>query len=138
MQGLQKNIGDRIRELREKKGLSQEELAEMCHLHRTYVGLIERGRRNLSLATIEVVAGALGVSIAELFSGLDVPTSAGHGKAPSGVPPTSNLAAQIAAIRDILIGAKLTDSRRFAELVEKHVRKTAADRLVGSPRKGFE
>lgn len=60
-------FGKRVRSLREKKGRSQEAFAEDCGLDRTYISGIERGRRNLSLRNIEVIAKALGISIAELF-----------------------------------------------------------------------
>jgi transcriptional regulator with XRE-family HTH domain len=57
----------RLRELRRSKGLSQEALAELCGLHRTYVGSVERGERNISLDNIERLAAALGVAARELF-----------------------------------------------------------------------
>jgi len=60
-------FGRRVRQLRSERGWSQERLAEECGLHRTYVGGIERGERNVSLVNIEKIASALGVSIAELF-----------------------------------------------------------------------
>jgi transcriptional regulator with XRE-family HTH domain len=47
--------------LRKGKGCSQEELAEVCGYHRRYVGGIERGERNITIATLEALAGALGV-----------------------------------------------------------------------------
>lgn len=59
--GLQAIIADNVRRLRLAKGLSQEALAEVCGYHRTYVGGIERGERNISIATLEALAGALGV-----------------------------------------------------------------------------
>jgi transcriptional regulator with XRE-family HTH domain len=58
----------RIRELRGTRGWSQERLAEEADLHRTYVGGIERGLRNVSLWNIAKLAHAFGVPIAELFS----------------------------------------------------------------------
>jgi transcriptional regulator with XRE-family HTH domain len=61
-------FGERIRELRALRGWSQERLAEEADLHRTYVGGIERGLRNISLWNIAKLAHAFGVSIAELFS----------------------------------------------------------------------
>ena len=56
-----------LRELRTKKGLSQEALALDCGLDRTYIGGIERGERNVSLVNIEKIAAALGVSVRVLF-----------------------------------------------------------------------
>jgi transcriptional regulator with XRE-family HTH domain len=63
-------FGQRLRELRNAKGLSQEAFAAACGLDRTYISGIERGRRNVSLRNIEVVADALGVSLAELMKGV--------------------------------------------------------------------
>ena len=60
-------FGARVRALREAQGLSQEAFAEKCHLHRTYVGGIERGERNPSLKNIAALAAALGVSPASFF-----------------------------------------------------------------------
>lgn len=57
----------RIRELRKKLWLSQEELAEKCKLHRTYIGIIERGEKNPCLENIEILAKSLGVEIKDLF-----------------------------------------------------------------------
>jgi transcriptional regulator with XRE-family HTH domain len=61
-------FGQRVRELRVKKGLSQEALALACDLDRTYIGGIERGERNVSLVNIQKIATALGVSARDLFS----------------------------------------------------------------------
>ena len=55
-----------MRELRKAAGFSQESLADLCGLDRTYIGGIERGERNVSLRNIEVIARALKVSISEL------------------------------------------------------------------------
>lgn len=63
-------FGQRLRELRNAKGLSQEAFAAACGLDRTYISGIERGRRNVSLRNIEVIAKALGVSLSELMKGL--------------------------------------------------------------------
>lgn len=63
-------FGDRLRQLRKKVGLSQEAFAVKCGLDRTYISGIERGRRNVSLRNIEIIARALGVSISELTQGL--------------------------------------------------------------------
>lgn len=61
-------LADNIRTFRKMKGLSQEGLAEICNLHRTYVGSVERGERNVTLSTLEVIAEALGVSVPELLT----------------------------------------------------------------------
>ena len=63
-----RQFGDRIRTLRQPLGLSQEALAERAGLHRTYVGSIERGERNVSLENIHLLAEALGVPAAALLS----------------------------------------------------------------------
>ena len=60
-------FGDRVRELRKEKELSQEELADKAGLHRTYIGMIERGEKNITLTNIEKIAKALDVSIIELM-----------------------------------------------------------------------
>jgi transcriptional regulator with XRE-family HTH domain len=59
--GLHEVIAANVRRLRKGRGLSQEALAEECGYHRTYVGGIERGERNITIATLEALAGALGV-----------------------------------------------------------------------------
>jgi transcriptional regulator with XRE-family HTH domain len=58
-----KKFGETIRRLREAKGLSQERLAELSGLHRTYVGGVERGERNIGLINIGRLAKTLGVSV---------------------------------------------------------------------------
>lgn len=63
------NFGNRIRELRKLKGLSQEELAHNANLHRTYVGMIERGEKNITLINVEKLAIALGVNVRDFFDG---------------------------------------------------------------------
>lgn len=67
MSSLRKNFGKRIRQLRQEKGWSQEELGEKAKLHRTYIGMIERAEKNITLENIEKLAKALGVSIASFF-----------------------------------------------------------------------
>ena len=57
-----------LRALRLARGWSQEKMAEKCGLHRTYVGAIERGERNVTLETLSALALALGVSAAELIT----------------------------------------------------------------------
>ena len=61
-------LADNIRAYRKVRHISQEELADMCDLHRTYVGSVERGERNVTLSTLEIFAVALGVSVPELLT----------------------------------------------------------------------
>nr|WP_290492519.1 helix-turn-helix transcriptional regulator [Alcanivorax sp.] len=61
-------LADNLRAYRKSKHLSQEELADMCDLHRTYVGSVERGERNVTLSSLETLASALGVSVPELLT----------------------------------------------------------------------
>jgi transcriptional regulator with XRE-family HTH domain len=63
-------FGQNVRRIRKARGLSQEELAQMSGLHRTYVGSVERGERNISLNNIVLIAQALNVPIAELVAGI--------------------------------------------------------------------
>jgi len=65
---IQKYFGERVRELRKQKGLSQESLALLCDLDRTYIGGVERGERNISLINIHNIAAGLGVPAKELFN----------------------------------------------------------------------
>lgn len=60
-------IGNKIREIRQSKGLSQEQLAEIAEVHRTYIGMIERAEKNITLVSLEKIAKALGVEIRELL-----------------------------------------------------------------------
>ena len=65
---IRTRFGSRVRQLRNDRGWSQEAFADLCGLHRTYIGSVERGEQNLSLVNIEKLAATLGVSLAELFS----------------------------------------------------------------------
>ena len=66
-----KKFGDRVRQLRKAKGLSQEKLAELADLHRNYIGGIERGERNLALLNVVRLARALGVSPSQLLEDIE-------------------------------------------------------------------
>ena len=61
-------LAENLRQFRKTQGYSQEELANRCELHRTYIGSVEREERNVSLSTLEVLAKALGVSVPELLT----------------------------------------------------------------------
>jgi len=71
---LHKKFGARVRYLRLRLALSQEELADICDLDRTYIGGIERGERNPSLKNIGAIALALRVPISALFEDSGQPT----------------------------------------------------------------
>lgn len=60
-------FGKKLREVRQQKGISQERLAELAGLHRTYVSSVERGGRNISLLNIEKLAKSLGVPLGKLM-----------------------------------------------------------------------
>jgi len=68
--GMNINVkfGKKVREERLKLGLSQEALAEKARVHRTYIGMIERAEKNITLENIEKIAKALGISLKDLFS----------------------------------------------------------------------
>lgn len=71
MDELIKSLGRRIRELRVQRGWSQEEFADVCGVHRTYIGHLERGEKNVSFSSLARVAGALSIPISELFTDLE-------------------------------------------------------------------
>lgn len=62
-----KLFGGRLREIRHQKDLSQERLAELAGIDRTYVGGVERGERNLSVLNVKRLADALGINVKDLF-----------------------------------------------------------------------
>lgn len=66
-----KRFGLTIKRLRERKGISQEKLGEISDLHRTYIGMIERAERNITLKNIEKLAKALGTDISKIFEELE-------------------------------------------------------------------
>ena len=60
-------FGKKVRNLRKTKKLSQEQLADLANVHRTYIGMIERAEKNITLFNITKIANALEISIKELF-----------------------------------------------------------------------
>lgn len=64
---LQKDVGRRVRRIRTERGISQEELARAVGVHRTYLGGVERGERNLTLRSVERLADRLGVDVRVLL-----------------------------------------------------------------------
>ena len=70
MSDIAKIIGQRIRNYRTQKGLSQERLAELAGCHPTYIGQLERGEKNATLESDEKIASAMDISLSELFDKL--------------------------------------------------------------------
>lgn len=64
-------LGVLIRQLRLQAGMSQEEFADLCGLHRTYIGFIERGEKTITIETANKIAQALGLTLAQLFMELE-------------------------------------------------------------------
>lgn len=65
---LQRTVGSNVRRIRSERQMSQEALAEVLGLHRTYVGAVERGERNLSLRSLERLGAGLGVDAVDLLA----------------------------------------------------------------------
>lgn len=65
---LQKRVGENLREHRQSLGLSQEAFADTAGVHRTYMGGLERGERNLTLQSLEQLAERIGVDPEELLT----------------------------------------------------------------------
>ena len=74
-QPLIEAFGRRIRQLRTERNLSQKQLAEPAGFHRTYIGMVERGERNISLSNIGVFAKTFGLTASQLF---EFPTKRGE------------------------------------------------------------
>lgn len=65
-----KKFGSRVRALRKARGYSQEAFAHECNIHRTYMGDVERGERNIALDNIVKIANALDIELSDLFLGI--------------------------------------------------------------------
>ncbi len=63
-------FGKKVREVRVKRGLSQEALADIANVHRTYIGMVERAEKNITLLNIQKLSKALKIDIKELFDGI--------------------------------------------------------------------
>jgi transcriptional regulator with XRE-family HTH domain len=63
-----RTLGDRIREQRQARKWTQTDLAEKCELHRTFIGSVERGERNVSILNLRLIARVLRVSLSDLLS----------------------------------------------------------------------
>ena len=71
MKDINKEVGFRIRKVREEKGLTQVQLSKLAGMHRAYIGQIERGEKNIGIKNLQKIANALNVSVRIL---LDVPS----------------------------------------------------------------
>jgi transcriptional regulator with XRE-family HTH domain len=69
--GLLKALGERVRQLRLKRGYSQEAFADHCGVHRTFMGTIERGETNISFQNLARIASGLNVTLSRLLSGIE-------------------------------------------------------------------
>jgi transcriptional regulator with XRE-family HTH domain len=72
---LRATLAENIKTFRREKGFSQEELAELCGLHRTYIGSVERHERNVTLSTLEVLSATMGVTVPELLTAGENPSN---------------------------------------------------------------
>lgn len=73
MSTIMQDVGRKLRIYRQKRKMTQEELAEKAELHYTYIGQVERGEKNLTLVSLEKILNALEISFSELFD--DIETS---------------------------------------------------------------
>ena len=78
MSDIAKILGQRIRNYRTAKGLSQEKLADLSGCHPTYIGQIERGEKNATIESIEKISSALNVSLSKLFEKLGAKENETH------------------------------------------------------------
>jgi transcriptional regulator with XRE-family HTH domain len=72
-----RELGDRLRRLREGQNLTQHQLGERCGLHRTFIGSVERGERNVSILNLRSIAQALRVPLADLLREEQAPAPPG-------------------------------------------------------------
>ena len=72
MKSLSKTIGERIRNYRNREGINQEQLAERCGLHATYIGQLERGEKNATLESMGKIVRGLNISFETLFENIQV------------------------------------------------------------------
>ncbi len=67
---IKSKVGNRIKQIREEKSISQKELSYTADLDRSYIASVENGQRNISIVNLEKIANALKVSLSDLFMGL--------------------------------------------------------------------
>ena len=71
MEKIADSLGNKIKQIRSSKGISQEAFANSIGLHRTYMGAVERGEKNITIVTASKIAGGLKISLSELLKGID-------------------------------------------------------------------
>jgi len=69
--GILRALGEELRERRQNRKLTQDELAARVGLHRNYIGMLERGERNPTVAILEAIAPVLRCSLSEFFAGIE-------------------------------------------------------------------
>ncbi len=136
-------FGARVRQLREAAAISQEEFALLCGLHRTYVGGVERGERNLGLTNVLQIARALKVEPAHLFSVVARPSVAGrtaidvdnyiapHAPAEFGLTPRM-LASAVHYVYEVLDEVDQTLSSSGSEVLSRLIELTNLSAIVGN------
>ncbi len=70
MMEISVKLGKKIRKMRESKGYSQEKFAELVGVHRTYMGSIERGEKNITIVTARKISDALNIDLTDLIKGI--------------------------------------------------------------------
>jgi transcriptional regulator with XRE-family HTH domain len=126
---LIKSLGHRIRELRVQRGWSQEEFADVCGVHRTYMGHLERGEKNVSFSSLVRVAAALSLPISELFTDLERAGTAAKDRPQK--PPRGN--GGEALNKDTLLKKLAVLERGVASLKEVILRSGQPSRKSGRP-----
>ena len=71
MNPISESVGIRIRNYRQRQGLTQDQLAEKSGLHNTYIGQVERGEKNITLVSLEKILTALGICFRDFFEGME-------------------------------------------------------------------
>jgi len=114
-----RSLGRRIREIRIQRGFkSQEEFADYCKMHRTFLGHLETGRKDFRLTTVIRVAEALGVTLQELFAGLETGESrplrkvASAGKSRAILRELSALERSVDKLKDLVVPEAKPVSRK--------------------------
>lgn len=80
MEKIEKLFGNAVRNLRQKKGVSQEDLADIAGIHRTYVSSIELGKVQVSIAVAQKLADALGIPLSQIWRQIERKRRGAHGE----------------------------------------------------------